>query len=310
MATKNDTVKGGILITLGACCYGMLGTYVKMAYQAGFNTAEVTVSQFSLGFLGLFILTLFRPSKDTDQIPQSMKSKIRLVASGTSLGLTSIFYYLSVKYIAVSVAIVLLAQSVWMGVLLEAIMQKKLPGIRKVLPVLIIMTGTVLATDLLNQAMVLNWKGVLFGLLSAVCYTATMFSTNHLDLHFPPLKRSLFMILGGLILILLVFQDALNPQFSGRIFYNWGLVISLFGTILPPLLFTKGMPLAGIGLGAILASIEIPIAVIMASILLGEQVLVTQWIGVGVILAAVVWMNIARRERTTGVLQQFGHTLS
>ena len=307
---ENNTVKGGILITLGACCYGMLGTYVKMAYQAGFNTAEVTVSQFSLGLLGLFILTLLRPSKDTDRAQQSVKSKIRLIASGTSLGLTSIFYYLSVKYIAVSVAIVLLAQSVWMGVLVEAIMQKKLPGIRKILPVLIIMAGTVLATDVLNQSMVLNWKGVLFGLLSAVCYTATMVSTNHLDLHFPPLKRSLFMILGGLIIILLVFHDALNPQFTGRIFYSWGLVISLFGTILPPLLFTRGMPLAGIGLGAMLASIEIPIAVIMASILLGEQVLVTQWIGVGVILGAVVWMNMANGGRTAELNKLPGNVLS
>ncbi len=307
MATKNDTVKGGILITLGACCYGMLGTYVKMAYQAGFNTAEVTVAQFGLGLLGLFILLLLRPSKETDRAQQSVKSKIRLIASGTSLGLTSIFYYLSVKYIAVSVAIVLLAQTVWMGVLVEVMMQKKLPGIRKILSVLIILTGTVLATDVLNQSVALDWKGVLFGLLSAVCYTATMFSTNHLDLHFPPLKRSLFMILGGLILILLVFHDALDPQFSVRIFYSWGLVVSLFGTILPPLLFTRGMPLAGIGLGAILASVEIPIAVIMASILLGEQVLITQWIGVGVILAAVVWMNIGRRKRTGKLHRQITH---
>lgn len=221
---------------------------------------------------------------------------MRLVLAGTSLGLTSVFYYLSVKYIAVSVAIVLLTQSVWMGVTVEAIIQKKRPGIGKGLPVLIIMIGTLFATNVLEQSISFNWKGVLFGMLGALCYTATLFSTNHLESHFPPLKRSLFMILGGLIVILLVFHNAVNPQFSGRIFFSWGLVVALFGTILPPLLFTRGMPLTGIGLGAILASVEIPVAVIMAGALINEQVLVSQWIGIALILAAVIWMNIPKQQ--------------
>src|ERR1700750_1346683 len=138
---KNDKLKGGIFITLGAGCYGMLGTYVKMAYQAGFNTAEVTLAQFSLGFTGLLMLTLLRRPPQVGNTSGSLKSMMRLVLAGTSLGLTSIFYYLSVKYITVSVAIVLLTQSVWMGVAVDAIIQKKWPGIGKGLPVLIIMMG-------------------------------------------------------------------------------------------------------------------------------------------------------------------------
>src|ERR1043165_5324758 len=124
---KNDKLKGGLLITFGAGCYGMLGTYVKMAYLAGFNTAEVTISQFSLGVIGLFILTLFQKRSPNALIP-TIRSKVRLTIAGTSLGLTSVFYYLSVKYIPVSVAIVLLAQSVWMGVLLESIVRRKIPA--------------------------------------------------------------------------------------------------------------------------------------------------------------------------------------
>jgi drug/metabolite transporter (DMT)-like permease len=206
--------------------------------------------------------------------------------------LTSIFYYLSVKYIPVSVAIVLLTQSVWMGVLAEAVTKRKLPGIGKSLSVLVIMTGTLLATNVFNDAAALNWKGIVFGLLGALCYTATLFSTNHLEVRCPPLQRSLFMILGGLIVILLVFHNSVNARFSGRIFISWGLVTALFGTILPPLLFTRGMPLAGIGLGAILASIEIPVAVMMAKALIGEQVLISQWIGAALILGAVIATNL------------------
>ena len=104
------------------------------------------------------------------------------------------------------------------------------------------------------------------------------------------------MIAGGLIIILCVFHAFINTEFSWKIFLGWGLLVSLFGTVLPPLLFTRGMPLAGMGLGAILASIEIPVSIIMAKILLHEQVIISQWIGVGLIMGAVVLMNIPRRN--------------
>jgi drug/metabolite transporter (DMT)-like permease len=270
----------------------MLGTFVKLAYHDGFSTAEVTLSQFALGFAGLFILTLFRkrgavPATKTSGI----KSIFKLIVGGTSLGLTSIFYYLAVQYITVSVGIVLLMQTVWMGVILEMILHKKAPGLRKIVSVFIILTGTVLATSSFKQSVSINWTGFGWGMMAALSYTATLYSSNHLELHFPPLKRSLYMILGGLIVICLIFHSSLNQHFSYRIFLHWGLLLSLFGTILPPLLFTRGMPLIGMGLGAIIASIEIPVSVLMAHVMLKEPVSFLQWVGVILILFAVVLMN-------------------
>lgn len=99
------------------------------------------------------------------------------------------------------------------------------------------------------------------------------------------------MILGGLVIIVVIFHSSLNQEFSYRIFLSWGLIVSLFGTILPPLLFTKGMPLTGMGLGAIIASLEIPVSVLMAYLLLHESVGFLQWVGVILILFAVVLMH-------------------
>jgi drug/metabolite transporter (DMT)-like permease len=295
---KNQVLKGSVFIVLGASCYGMLGTYVKMAYQDGFSTAEVTLSQFGLGFTGLFILTLLRkkqPAQETKT--QGIKSVVKLLFAGTSLGLTSIFYYMAVKYIPVSTAIVLLMQTVWMGVVLEMIVHKKFPGWRKILAVLIVMTGTILATNVLGQSVSINWTGFGWGLMAALCYTATMYSSNNVVLHFPPLKRSLYMILGGLIIIAIIYHSSINQHFSYKIFMHWGPVVALFGTILPPLLFTRGMPLTGMGLGAIIASIEIPISVLMANTLLNEPVNLFQWTGVALIIGAVVLMNIGKQQK-------------
>ncbi|MCQ6957536.1 EamA family transporter [Mucilaginibacter aquariorum] len=77
---------------------------------------------------------------------------------------------------------------------------------------------------------------------------------------------------------------------------HWGFLLSLFGTIVRSLRFTRGMPLIGMGLGAIIASIEIPVSVLMAHLLLKEPVSFLQWIGVILIPFTVVLMNTKQRR--------------
>jgi drug/metabolite transporter (DMT)-like permease len=293
----NKILKGSILVALGASSYGMLATFVKMAYTEGFTTAEVTLSQFSLGFLGLLLLTLFSKKTAVADPPVSnSKSILKLLTAGISMGLTSICYYKSVQYLPVSVGIVLLMQTVWMGVILEIILHRKAPGWRKIIAVVIILFGTVLATNLLKESIAVNWIGIGWGLLAAVSYTASVYASNSVSLHLPSLKRSLFLILGGLITISVIFHASINQNFSFDIFLRWGLFLSLFGTILPPLLFTKGMPLTGMGLGAIIAAVEIPDSVMMAHVILGEVVNPAQWTGIALILFSVVLMNVNRKQ--------------
>lgn len=290
----NEKLKGGIYVALGASSYGMLTTFVKMAYSEGFSTAEVTLSQYVLGAMGLLLLNLFRKKTETTTTYPGSKSAFKLMLAGTSLGLTSAFLYLAVQYVSVGVGIVLLMQTVWMGVIVEMIIHRKLPGTRKLLAVAVILGGTVLATALGQENVRVNWAGIGWGLLAAFSYTATMYSSNSVGLQLPPLKRSLFMISGGLIMILLIFHAHINRDFSFRIFPRWGIFLSLFGTILPPILLTRGMPLTGMGLGAIIASLEIPVSVMMALVLINERVSGIQWIGVILILLAVVMMNIGK----------------
>lgn len=298
MKTNNNIIKGSLFIVLAACCYGMLGTFVKMAYSDGYSTAEVTVSQFAIGFITLLVLNLAKKRKggqETEGKKINAKSYGKVIIAGASLGFTSIFYYMSVQYIPVSIAIVLLVQAVWMSLVLEMLQQGKYAGFSKILAVVIIILGTVMATDVVGQYNEISWTGVGWGLLAAVSYTATIYSSNHIGLEFSWSTRSLLMICGGFIVVLLVFFSPFHKGFSASIFLSWGLPIALFGTILPPILFAKGMPVTGIGLGAIFTSLEIPVSIVFAYLLLNEQVNLIQWVGVGFILFAVVLKNVKIR---------------
>jgi drug/metabolite transporter (DMT)-like permease len=317
---KKNVLKGVLFVGIGASIYGMLATFVKLAYQEGYTTSEVTTSQFVLGLVGLLILNFIQTITSKKTLPSPNPREVRnLLLAGTSLGCTSLFYYIAVQYINVSIAIVLLMQSVWFSVVVESFMTKKMPQARKVISVIIVLAGTVLATDLVNTEIELDFKGIFWGLMAAVSYTLTMFTSNKLATHLPVFRKSIIMLAGGSIVIFLflIFAqmgplhiDGLKSlylnftentdhihAFRYSILWKYGFILALFGTIIPPILFNIGFPNAGLGLGSIVSSLELPISVTMAFILLGERVVAVQWFGIALILFAIVLMNLPSKKQ-------------
>ncbi len=291
--TNNSKLKGVFLIGLGATSYGMLATFVKMAYAEGFTTPEVTIAQFVYGIIGILLINAFQKSKKNSTTTNaSSKTIFQLMLAGTSLGMTSVFYYLAVKYIPVSIAIILLMQTVWMGVVFEMVLEKKIPSAQKIISVVVVLIGTALATNLIESQINLDWRGIVLGLLSATSFTTTMFTANRVGIGISSAQRSLFMLLGGAVI---VFGFAIATQtgtFHFEIFAKWGIVLALFGTVIPPLLFNAGFPLTGIGLGSIVSALELPVSVLMAYFLLNESVIGLQWLGIVLIILAIIIMNI------------------
>lgn len=316
---KKNILKGVLFVGLGASIYGMLATFVKMSYKDGFTTSEVTTAQFVLGFLGLLILNVIQTKTSKKQLSKPSPKEIKmLMITGTSLGFTSLFYYIAVQYINVSIAIVLLMQSVWFSVVVESFIAKKFPNARKVIATIIVLIGTVLATNLINMEVEIDWHGIFWGLLAAASFTMTMFTSNTLATHLPVLRKSITMLSGGMVIVMLfLFFAQIGPlyfdglkyfylnftentahirPFDYSIFWTYGFILALFGTVIPPILFNLGFPNAGLGLGSIISSLELPVSVTMAFMLLGEKVLLIQWGGIVLILLAIVLMNLPSKN--------------
>lgn len=290
---KNNKLKGVFLVALGATSYGMLATFVKLAYKDGYTTAEVTSSQFIYGILGILFINLFQKIVNKEKVQKaSSKNIFQLMVAGTSLGMTSVFYYLCVKYIDVSIAIVLLMQTVWMGVLLEWILDKKRPSTQKIISVIIVLFGTFLATKLYEFTIQIDWRGIFWGILAAASFTTTMFTANKVALGISSAQRSLYMLLGGAVIVFTFSAFTQVGSLNFEIFKNYGLFLALFGTIIPPILLNAGFPKTGLGLGSIVASLELPVSVLMAFLILNEKVVVWQWCGILLIILAIVIMNL------------------
>lgn len=299
---NNQILKGSLLVALGAASYGLLATFVKIAYGENYTLAEVTFAQFSIGLVGVGLLSLFSLLSNKEQMPvvqRKAASIPKLILTGVSLGTTSTFYYLAIQHVPVSIGIVLLMQTVWMGVVFETIILRKLPSAKTILAVVFILFGTVMATNMLIESASINWIGIGWGLLAALSYTFFVFTTNRVATEMKPIQKTFWMLIGGFIFILLFSFSSLMVKFDLNIFLKWGPILALFGTILPPILFSKGMPLTGLGLGTILSSIEIPVSVLMAFFLLNESVNGWQWIGIVIIILTVIILNLPKKKEKT-----------
>jgi drug/metabolite transporter (DMT)-like permease len=288
-------LKGILFVLIGAASYGVLATIVKLSYHQGYDVSEVTFAQYSVGLVALWLLTFFskkqeRP-KDLVQKQVHIRESIQLVVAGSSLGFTGLFYYSAVQTIDVSICIVLLMQSVWMGVLLEALLERKFPNTLKIIAVTIVLLGTLFATDAIHNFSSLDPAGLLWGILAAISYTVSLYTSNRIGLSLNNGLRSAWMMTGAWIVVSIFALIQLKHEFQWDVFWPWGVYLALFGTIIPPIFLNKGFPLTGIGVGSILISLEIPVSVGMAVWLLQETVNAFQISGIALILLGILVLN-------------------
>ncbi|WP_040680296.1 EamA family transporter [Paenibacillus vortex] len=296
-------LKYALLVFLGACSYGSLSTIIKLGMKDGFSMQQLVGSQYFFGWVMLLLLVLLFSRKKL-----GMKLGLSLLVAGITISLTGIFYGFAVEELPASIAIVLLFQFTWIGVILEAIVDRKFPSREKCISMLILLIGTILAGGILEPSVGgITAKGVIFGLMSAVSFAFYIFVSGRVATQVPAVNKSLYMTTSALIIILMVF----SPSFiyDGAIpdgLWKFGLPLGLLGIVIPVLFFSIGVPKLGSGLGAILGAAELPAAVVASVLILHEEVSLLRWVGIIVVLLGIatpqllpIWI---RKKSTTPLL--------
>lgn len=281
-----------VIVAIGAISYGMLASFAKIAYGQGYTVGEITFAQAFLGALLLWIVVALKCfKKGSVRITQSWK----LILAGTSIGFSAYIYYLSVSYIPASLAIVLLMQMTWISSMIEWLFFKKRPSKPAVIATIFIIIGTFLAGNL--SAVThhnLSLTGILLGLLSAIIYSLSVIFTSKSGKETPVFEKSALMMTGSAAIIFMINLKAITTSTHLDFgLLQWGLFLAIFGTVIPPICFSIGMPKIGAGLSAILLTLELPVAVFCAHIILGENITFVQIQGIIVMLSAITYLNLA-----------------
>lgn len=280
-------------VLLGACSFGILSTLVKLAQHDGFFTYDLSGSQFMFGALFSWILVWCRRMLSNNRRRMqtaSIKQAASLMAIGTLTGLTGLLYYRALEDLSVSMAVMLKFQFAWQGVLLYALVTRKLPGKKQMSAVVLLIIGTVLSTGMMDQHSWSTWTaaGILFGFGSALTFTLFLFFNHRTAAGVDPYLRSSYMVTGAAIILMFIHPPTfiVNGMMAAGL-WKWGIMLAIFGGLLSPLLFAIGIPKLNSGLASILCAVELPFALIASGVILSESLCPLQWIGVAMILLGI-----------------------
>ncbi|TDQ42755.1 EamA family transporter [Aureibacillus halotolerans] len=278
--------KAVLIVLIGAGGFGFTPVFVKSAFIEGYNLAQVVGAQMMLAFVILWIIAAIRQVK-RQQVTR--KQVVKLMVAGSLNGSTGIFYYGAMAYLPSSVAIIMLFQFVWIGVLYEWILDKRKPTPITLVSVVLTLIGVSFAANLtMDRFEALSTIGLLLGLAAAFSYAGFIYVSGRVVSHVDPFLRSPIMISGAAVLVLCVFPPTfLWTDAATSSLWLFALGAAIFGAVLPPLFMAIGVPHISSGVATVLGSAELPVAILMAAIVLHEPMLPFQWVGIALIMLAI-----------------------
>lgn len=279
--------------------YGTMSSFVKLSYASGYHAAEIAFSMSLISAVLLGMVLLFSRGKH-NRVKLSGRSAISLLLVGSLIGLTNFLYYLSVSYISASLAIVILMQFTWFSLLLEWLIFRQRPGRLELIIVLFILVGTMMAGNLFQaEALSFSWRGMAFALASSFTYAVYIVANSRVGKEVRWQSKSTLIMIGSALIIFVVnARTIVSDSHLDYTFLLWAVFLAAVGTTIPTALFAAGIPKIGAATSAILMTVEFPVAVLCAYIVLHEAISPVQIAGIIVMLASIAAMNYYKSSKT------------
>ncbi|MGN7410952.1 MULTISPECIES: EamA family transporter [unclassified Sporosarcina] len=283
-----------ILVIVAASSYGILSSIVKLAIKDGYSASQAVTSQFFIGFLIALLLYIIIQHKRP-----RFGGGWTLILAGFFTALTGIVYGKTVEYMPASLAVVMLFQFTWIGMLFDCIASRRLPKRVEVISLVFLFTGTIFAAGILNVDLSgIPWQGWAFGLASATSFASFVMANQKAIEGMDTTTRLLFTSFFAVIVIL--FFQSPEIVWTGQLFTSslllYGLVLGLFGIIIPIYLFSIAVPKVGTAMTSILSAMELPVAMTASVVLVGEHITFIQIIGILIILFGMTLPSLAQRR--------------
>ena len=285
----NTTLRSAALVLMAGVSYGATAPIIKLAHGAGFTWQQITAGQSTYGvllFLLAFAVVRLRGQRWQHLAPRQV---LKLLGTGVTTCCTCALYSIALGYLPVAVALTLLFQFTWVGVLVQVIATRRPPSAAEVVSAVIVVGGTVAASGLLSSELSIDYHpiGMVCGMGSAVSCALFMFFTSRVETELPTIQRGLIICCGSAIL-----AYSLCPTYviDGTVVSQapFGAPQGFFALLLPVILFGIGGPHLPTGIVSILASAELPTSIVLSLVMLNEGVDAIQAVGIVAILIGVV----------------------
>ncbi len=285
--------KGYFMVMGAGICWATTGIFSVLLFREGVEPLEVASIRVALA--ALFFFLYFLPRLRGNFLLKKRELLFFAVSGFVGVGLFNYFYLQAIDRIGVSIAVVLLYTSPVFVIVISFFLLKENITLFKIMALLIALTGVFLVVrgpelfffpvemDLGGIAMGLG-AGLAFGLLSILGKYA-------LGRHEMLQVVFYLMFFGALSFMLfsppwIIFQGGFSISVLLLL-----LAIALISTFLAHLLYIFGLKFVEAGRASIAVAVEPPTAIFLAFLFLGENLVFWQYIGVALVLMAVVLLH-------------------
>ncbi|MBZ4421557.1 DMT family transporter [Myxococcus sp. RHSTA-1-4] len=274
---------GFLFVALSGACFGALGFFGRLAYDAGADVASLLFLRFGLAGGVLACVMAVRRQR----LP-GWKVSLGLVLLGGFYVGEAGSYFAALRHIPAGLAALLLYSFPALVALLQVFVFRERLGRVRWLAVALALGGTALTVDLAAGGV--KPVGLLLGLLSALLYAVYVVISSRVAGAAGPLASST-LILCAAAVTLGIGVAVKGPAFPTTA-TGWGavLALALVCTVAAVLLFFMGMVRIGPVNTSLVSTMEPLTAVVIGALFMGERLSARQMLGGLLILTAAVML--------------------
>ncbi len=290
--------KGSLLIFLAAAMWGTAGMFVKKLDGLGISPMPIVAFRCAFTVLLIGAIMFFKN-------PNGFKIRLRDIYLFALNGIFSIVmfnfcYYKTMSLSTLSVAAILLYTAPIFVMIISVLFFGEKLGIKKVAALIIAFAGCAFVSGIFGSAVKISYGAIIYGLLTGFGYALYTILSNRLILRGYNTLTIIFytfaFALLGSLLITVFANGAAQLKFNQSV-WLWALLMALCNTVLPYILYTSGLKFVSASAAPIIATVE-PVSATVVGLFYGERLTAHGVIGIILVLASVVILNIKGGEKS------------
>jgi drug/metabolite transporter (DMT)-like permease len=283
------------MMTLVGAMWGLHGPVIKFAFAAGFTFPQLVLGESLVAALVFGSVVVVRGTRP----PTSRRDWVTLLTAGAFTGGVPLFLFWAYRLGPVPIGATLFFLYVPFTQVINVAVTCRLPAAREIASAALVVVGAVLATDFFDQANAANLHGVPFAVLAAFCFAVSFVLNARLGHAATPAFRSCVCstvaTVEVLALAIVVGWPLLPAGIAPVRVVVWLTSLGVIWQAIPVFLLMSFIGRTGSGLGSILTSSELPVAVISAALILGDHISPSQSVGIVLVLAGIALPQLPRR---------------
>lgn len=285
----------GVGAVLGAGTgYALMSILVKWAYQLGLGPIQVIALQSWIASILLLIYAVFF-KREIFRVTFRTLGILVLQGVVGALG-TSLLYAYALKFVPVSVAILLLYLYPALVLVVGVVIWHKRVGRQELLAFFLTLAGTTLASGIFSGVSGVALVGIVLGLAAAMTYAAFNILGEIALAKVSPLVAMCFsQWVCALALLIVIKGDITSIPWENVQTWEIGFLLATVASIIPFYMILVGINRLGADQAAILSTFELPMTFIMAAVFLNEFPTGDQWIGGGLVMCGILLLNWRRK---------------